>query len=400
MTEEEKAKARFVSTAKGTTFIGHICDNCIDNDAEYADFREPAVLCPFEKMEKCINNKPYYFFQTKNEQSIIVFSQFRIPFDMPQTGIEIIKTFKRDLIKAINNLQAFENCILQARYGTTKKSFYDVENVLFYNIGTSNFKPFAKQEVVFSAVSENEIIDMRKKYRIPDEYAHYYEYKIIEKKKQKEFSSLLAELKSIPLKCLGITPALIWKKIRTNENNVEIYNSIDCDYGDTFSIVLEITKPKNVSFNIMTSMKPLLDGLICAFHSSEFDENELEYFSSKLNCDKCCFENNSIDILGERKSKYLQIYRNNVKWNPADDLCNYVDISIKDGNDWSVSGKIYSTVKCPKCRKGKLSKLLWGMPVFTEELQKDIELGKVRLAGCMINEKSTRYYCRFCKNQF
>ena len=58
-----------------------------------------------------------------------------------------------------------------------------------------------------------------------------------------------------------------------------------------------------------------------------------------------------MDILGRRESKYLQIYRDNVKWNPADDLCNYVDIAIKDGDEWSVSGKIYSTVKCPKCGK-------------------------------------------------
>lgn len=397
---EEKAKSRFVSTAKGTVFVGHICDECIENNAKYADFRESSLLCPFTKMDKCINNKPYYFFETKDEQAIIVFSQRRIPFDMPKTGREIVKTFKNDLIKAINGLQAFENCILQARYGTTKKSFYDIENVLFYNIGTSNFKPFAKRGVVFSAVSEKEIIELRKSYNIPDEYTHYYEYRIIEKKKQKEFTSLLAELQNIPLKCLGSSPALIWKTLRTNENNIETHNSIDCHYGDTFSIVLEITKPKNVSFNIMTSMKPLLDGLICAFHSSEFSQDELEYFAQKLNCNKSLLAENSIDILGERESKYLQIYRNNVKWNPADDLCNYVDISIKDGDDWSVSGKIYSTVKCPKCGKGSFSKLLWGMPAFTEKLQKDIESGKIRLAGCLIDEKPARYYCKFCKNKF
>ncbi len=400
MTEEEKAKSRFVSTAKGTVLVGHICDNCIENNAKYADFREHFLLCPFKEMDKCINHKPYYFFQTKNEQSIIVFSQRRIPFDMPKSGREIIKAFKNDLIKAISSLQAFENCILQARYGTTKKSFYDVENVLFYNIGTTYFKPFAENGVVFSTVEEKEIVDLRKKYNIPDEYAHYYEYRIIEKKKQKEFNSLLAEFKNMPLKCLGSTPATIWGTIRTNESNIEIHNSIDCDFGDTFSIVLEITKPKNVSFNIMTSMKPLLDGLICAFHSSQFTEDELEYLAKTLNYHKGLFSDNSIDILGERESKYLQKYRNRVKWNPADDLCTYVDIFIKDGNDWSVSGKIYSTVKCPKCGNGKASKLLRGMPDFTEELQKEIETGKIRLAGCVMDDKRTRYYCGFCRNEF
>ena len=81
-------------------------------------------------------------------------------------------------------------------------------------------------------------------------------------------------------------------------------------------------------------------------------------------------------------------------------LCNYVNISIKDGKDWAVSGKIYSTVKCPKCGKGKLSKLLLGIPAYTDEWQKDIESGKIRLAGCIIEEKPARYYCRWCKKEF
>ena len=355
---EEKEKLRFASTAKGTVFVGHICDECIQNDAKYSIFRATSLLCPFRKMEKCINQLPYYFFVEKSEQSIIVFSQFRIPFDMPKSGGEIRKIFKNDLIKAIKNIKPFGNCILSAKYGTTKKSFFDIENVLFYNIGTANFKPFTNQGVVFSAVSEEEIIELRKKYNIPDEYTDYYEYQLIENQKQKECNSLLAELKNIPLKCLGVTPALTWETIRKNESNIRVCNSIDCDCGDTFSIALEITKPKNLSFNIMTAMKPLLDGLICAFHSSQFTENELDYFSQKLNCNKSLLAENPIEVLGERESQYLQIYRNNVKWNPADDLCDYVTIFVQEGNDWLVSGRIYSTVKRPKCGKGKLSKLL------------------------------------------
>ena len=399
MTEEEKTKLRFVSTNKGTTIIGKLCDFCIYENGKYTSFGEQPETCSFTT-NICINQMPYYFFIKKNEQSIIVFSQFRIPFDMPKSGAEIIKIFKNDLIKAINNLKPFENCILEARYGTTKKSFYDVENILFYNIGTSKFKPFTNQGVVFSAVSEEEIIDLRNKYNIPDEYAHYYEYKLIKNKKQKEFTSLLAELKNISLKCLGITPATTWKTIKTNENNIQVYNSIDCDCGDTFSIVLEIKKPKNSSFNIMTAMKPLLDGLICAFHNSQFTEDELEYFSQKLNCNKSLLIKNSINVLGERKSKYLQIYRNNVKWNPADDLCNYVAISVKDGNGWSINGNIYSTIKCPRCGKGKLSKLLWGLPAFDEQMCLDIESGKIKLAGCLVEEIKPRYYCRWCKKEF
>ncbi len=401
MTNEEKAKLRFVSTAQGTTIIGDICDECIENDAQHAVFRQKPLWCPFKKTDKCINNKPYYFFQQKNDKSIVVFSQFRIPFDMPKSGVEIIKIFKNDLIKAIKNLQPFENCILQAKYGTTeKKTFYDVENVLFYNIGTAHFKPFAKQGVTFSAVEDKEIINLRKKYNIPNEYTHYYEYQIIKNRDQKEFSTLLAEWRDIPLNCLGLKPANCWNVIRTAEQKIQAYNTIDCDKGDTFAVVLNIEVPKGVRFNIMTAMKPLLDGLICAFHSSQFNKEEVEYFAEKLNCDKKILTKNSINVLGERESKYLQIYRNNVKWNPADDLCNFVTISIREGSEWAVGGKVYSTVKCPRCGKAKLSKLLWGMPAFDKQMIQDIESGKIKLAGCLVDQIKPRYYCRWCKKEF
>lgn len=401
MTEEEKAKLRFVGVAKGTSCIGNLCEECIYNSGRYAIFGEKPNICPFEKNNNCIDHKPYYFFKQKDERTVVVFSKFRVPFDLPKSNVEIIKQLKSDLIKEIKNLQPFDNCILQARYGTTeKKSFYDVENVLFYNIGTTHFKPFTKQGVTFSVVDEQEIDKLRKKWKIPVEYTHYYEYQLTATKNENSFTDLLAQFENIPLKCLGLKPANSWKTIKNEESKIQVYDKIDCEKKDTFALVLNIEKPKDVQFNIMTAMKPLLDGLICAFHSSQFSEDELEYFSKILNCKKEILNSASINVLGERTSRYIQIYRNNVKWNPADDLCNYVYISISNGTSWSLSGKIYSTIKCPKCGKQKLSKLIWGMPSFDEKIAEAEELGKIKFAGCVAGKIKPRYYCRWCKKQF
>ena len=284
-----------------------------------------------------------YIFYTKNEKSVVVFSKIRVPFDMPKTGVETIKALKNDLINAIKDLQPSENCVLQARYGmTNKKSFYDVENVLFYNIGTANFNSLTNQGVVFSAVSEEEIDNIRKQCNIPNEFNHYYEYLIVEKGNENPFNKLLAEWKNISLKCHGLKVADCWKGIKNEADKIKNYSSIDCDNNDTFSLFLEIEKPKNTRFNVMVAMKPLLDGLICSFHSSRFDDHELEYFSQMLNCEKDILNDNQKSVLGERKSKFLHIYRNNLKWNPADDLCDYVSISITEGDSWELSGKVYS----------------------------------------------------------
>lgn len=115
---------------------------------------------------------------------------------------------------------------------------------------------------------------------------------------------------------------------------------------------------------------------------------------------KRVFIGDSISVLGDRQSKFLQAYRGNVKWNPADDLCDYVAIKVQDGSAWNVSAKIYSTLKRPYCGKSKISKLIFGLPAMSDELQKNIDEGKVKLAGCMVGEESSRYYCRWCKKEF
>ena len=36
--EKDLAKLRFVGTSKGTTCVGHICDECISNGGKYSSF--------------------------------------------------------------------------------------------------------------------------------------------------------------------------------------------------------------------------------------------------------------------------------------------------------------------------------------------------------------------------
>ncbi len=399
--EEELKELRFVGTSAGTICVGKICDECIYNSGKFSVFGKQPSACCFDETEKCFDGNPYYIFTARDKNKVSIFSKFRVPFDMPKVGAKERKILKQDIKSAVKNLEALENGILQARYGTTEeKSFYDIENILFYNIGTANFKKSAKNGVTFSKVEKQEMNTLRKKYNIPDEYEHYYEYAITQKHQAQEFPSLLAEWRSISLKCVGLTATTSWKNFKENEKAIQLYDKIDCNEKDTFSLVLEIEKPKNLRFNIMTAMKPLLDGLICAFHSSQFSKNELVYFAQKLNCNEEFLTSERIEILGERKSKFVQEYRNGVKFNPADDLCDYVFITVKEGESWAISGKIYSSVKCPHCGRRKLGKLVWGMSAFDEEMKKAERAGRIKFAGCDIPENKSRYYCKWCKKEF
>ena len=41
----------------------------------------------------------------------------------------------------------------------------------------------------------------------------------------------------------------------------------------------------------------------------------------------------------------LQIYRNNIRWNPADEFCNQVIIKVREDRCWNLSGTLYSVVR-------------------------------------------------------
>ncbi|MBQ8783718.1 MAG: hypothetical protein IJZ57_08110 [Clostridia bacterium] len=344
--DAERAMLRFVSTSHGTTVAGHICSECVYNKGKYASFGEHPEICIFDKTDACSAKTPYFFFRIRNERSVALFSKGRIPFDCSKTDTELLKILKKELVLALKLLQSFENSVLCAKYGTTDeaKNYFDVENVLFYNVGTSIFNSLTQQGVKFSHISSFEIAKLQKQWNIPEEYSHYYEYTLHSKPLlPPQMKNPLAEWDNIRFcKCVGLTPLMVWKTIKDEAVNIQIYDKINCDYGDNFSLFLEIEKPKQVKFSIMTAMKPLLDGLICAFHNSDFEESEVDYFSQKLKCNRDKIKSKELNILGERKSKYIQIYRNNVKWNPADDMCQHVTISIKEGNLWKLSGKIYS----------------------------------------------------------
>lgn len=298
--------------------------------------------------------KEDFIFIEKSRCSVAMFSKFRIPFETAIGKKGLIDNLKSALLEAIRGLHPKQDCVLQARYGTTEqKSFYDVENVLFYNIGTSNFNRLANNGVGFCSITQNEILALRKKFNIPTEYKHFYEYKVVGNFTDKNLGTLLAEAKNVTLKCVGLNPPTVWTTFRNEKNKIAVFDRIETSKRDTFAIALDIQKPKVERFNIMTSIKPLLDGLICSLHHSEFSEDELVYFSQLFDCEKSFFVTDSISVLGERQNKFLQGFPNTKKWNPADELCDYVSIKVKDGATWNLNARIYSTVKCPRVVKEK-----------------------------------------------
>jgi len=55
---------------------------------------------------------------------------------------------------------------------------------------------------------------------------------------------------------------------------------------------------------------------------------------------------------------------------------------------------------CPVCGSERVAEILWGMPAFSEDLQKDLDAGKIVLGGsCLIGDEPT-WQCADCGTDF
>jgi len=57
-------------------------------------------------------------------------------------------------------------------------------------------------------------------------------------------------------------------------------------------------------------------------------------------------------------------------------------------------------MKCPVCRSHRIASYLYGMPEYSEKLQKDLDDGKIVLGGCCISFEDPIWVCKDCKTDF
>lgn len=55
---------------------------------------------------------------------------------------------------------------------------------------------------------------------------------------------------------------------------------------------------------------------------------------------------------------------------------------------------------CPECGSDNIARIQWGLPAWSEELERDLEEGRVVLGGCCISDESRDWECRACGRKF
>lgn len=287
--------------------------------------------------------KEYDYVLEQNEKKVLVDSDLYIPFEPNKTDPlkrEMIIRLRDDLRKSIKRLVVDETDILFASYRENDKShYYDVENRLFYNIGVSVFKDCCKKQVAFIGDMESNCSKYESHSDTEERYFYSYQVLPVEKidsmMRKKE---AVASWENFPIDVeIPQSPARYYAAVRKKAVDVKIRKKLrdKCPYG----ISLEVTLPLKVT--AVSIMKPLLDGVICAFHG----ENEgVKNTLIKLFGDTSCYLNSDtsrLNVLGNRT--YVLQYRGNgsFKWNPEDELLQFAKITVREGKKAMFNGTIF-----------------------------------------------------------
>lgn len=59
-----------------------------------------------------------------------------------------------------------------------------------------------------------------------------------------------------------------------------------------------------------------------------------------------------------------------------------------------------SKITCPNCNFANTCRIVYGMPDFTERLQRDLDAGRVSLGGCSVGDNAPNRHCNDCEIDF
>lgn len=273
-------------------------------------------------------------------------SKKRIPFQPQGWKKEFRDTLRCELPKL--KPPAENQCLVALYNSKTKSSFFDLENVLFYNIGAKPFQPLAAVRIFAQNCSKPTSDECGEE----TEFLHQYTYKICSIEICTDFwksRALAVEWKPVPVSASFSKNKAIdyWRALRKNPDKIKRHCKIPEGF---FGVKIKLSVPKTRGVNLPSVIKPLLDGIICAFHSADDRlQKEAGLVADRLGISKQLLLSADYDVLGA--CRFIYSYRGtSVKWNPQDDCCLAFEIEVEHSDDDTCrfSGKIY---KLPFCQR-------------------------------------------------
>jgi hypothetical protein len=263
---------------------------------------------------------------TQFNQQFELGSNIRLPFEPKGEALAL----REELRNGLEKLEPRKYNHLIASLATNEKAFFDVENVLFYNIGSGAFSHLMLDELSFSLKESDKW--QREKYK--------YVYGLEEKEHSREISDPVMEFCfTIDKMASNKKPLDYWYAFKNGKIKL-----IDFVKPKKFGLYIGIKAPQKYP-NLTGLIKPLLDGIISAFHyQNPIEPGAISFIAEKLKIENeelvMLFDQHDYEFLGERN--LVSCYRNGIKWNPEDEKCTSVNIKQEKAlvNEVMISGKV------------------------------------------------------------
>lgn len=278
--------------------------------------------------------------------SVEAWSAERLPFEPKGWKLR----FRDDLREALRRLSFVPGSNLVALYVSPVKEYCDVENIVFYNVGTASFAHLKCKSIRFERVFSQPPTAPKSG---ASGWKHYLSYALI--KRARGFTywepiRLLAKWEQLP--CGKITGSSrvesVWHRFKLGIAAGRVQRLVASEaVASNLGLKVTIHVPKSTSLNLTSVIKPVFDGIVAAFSRDEGSMNlATKRLAVALGIGQkeliCLLENETMAILGSRRLVHPR--GSGVQWNPNDALLVAGELSVADyapEGEWQLSGELF-----------------------------------------------------------
>ncbi len=271
-----------------------------------------------------------------------LWSTERLPFEPGGRAKEMRNALRRTL----REMPGHPDGVLHAVYASQEQGFVDVENILIYNVGSGAFSHLCHRglcfEWCFRAPPEPPCT-----FSVPPK--HYHQYRVVAPENIRHKWAATRTLASwqdvvCPAVHSDLKVAEVWQAMKQGC----IRPAQDTKTPTHYGVEIVIQSPRTAAVNLAGVVKPLMDGVLSAFHLH--DGSNMAEVTIRVATALGTSEQAVAKMLGDEADAVLgetclvRIRGSGVQWCPADDDCVLGEIhlmTVTAGGPWSLSGRIF-----------------------------------------------------------
>lgn len=259
-----------------------------------------------------VQDRPPWFELVEEHGSTQFWSSQRLPFE-PRGEAAAARNVLR---AALAKLKASPDQVLAAEYAGPEAAFFDLENVLFYNVGAASFK----------GATSRGLVAWRRRTppgRPPSgaSYRHHHRYRLVPRPDRR------TEVPTLRFPLPKLTSRLKASEVWWPASRGASHGTPPVAGRYRLDVEVPSAAPYIAAF-----LKPLLDGIVCALHRpSTIDTKAV----TRLARGTGWIEAEIIERLSSPSCPALPArtilgsYRAFVKWDPADELCDQFAVTAE-----------------------------------------------------------------------